>query len=105
MITSNHATSELSKLLYFSDLGVSNSCSSGAYSACTYSKGYSYKYCFSYNIVFDGMFNIETLNSVPIQVSEQELYNPYFKPEQIMSSNICDTTKGTLEGVMYCAVK
>jgi len=95
----------ISKVNYFADLGVTNTCFGG--SACVISAAkYSYKYCFSYNIVFDGMFNIETSNNVPVKVSEQDLYNPYYKPLEIIPTNTnCITPEGTAEDILYCAVK
>jgi len=97
------------KINYYSDLGVTNVCSNSAFNACQYSAPkYSYKYCFSYNIVFDGMFNIETGNMVPVSVSEQDLYNPYYKPDLMAGPNstcFAPQGSGTLEGMMYCAVR
>ncbi len=105
MISQPRSNLNINKINYFSDLGVANTCSGG--SACVISgPKYSYKYCFSYNIVFDGMFNIETNNNVPVKVSEQDLYNPYFRPVEIIPTNTtCITPEGTNEDTMYCAVK
>jgi hypothetical protein len=103
MIDYNHDLNTLSNA-YFSDLGISNSCSNSNFNACEKSASYTFKYCFGYNIVFDGMFSIESDSNVPILVSEQELYNPYLKSSPIISPiNECTVGSGTDEGVMYCA--
>jgi hypothetical protein len=103
MINYDHSL-PMNNINYFSDLGSSSSCISNAFSACTNTApAYSYKYCFNYNIVFDGMFNIEANNNVPILVSEQDLYNPYYKPDVIVSKQTICHSSGTTDGVMYCA--
>jgi hypothetical protein len=103
MINYNHNMDTLSNA-YFSDLGLSNSCSNNDFNACEKSAAYTFKYCFGYNIVFDGMFSIESDSSVPILVSEQELYNPYLKSSPIISPiDECTNSLGAEEGVMYCA--
>lgn len=109
MIKSNHAQeiSPATNKLYLSDAGVSQSCNQDFYRECTASsKSYAYKYCFDYNVVFDGIFNIETTNYVPVKVIEQSLHNPYFKPEIIVDIpeklNCDELTDPAEEGVMYC---
>ncbi|MFA5333727.1 MAG: hypothetical protein WC376_04500 [Candidatus Nanoarchaeia archaeon] len=107
MVDYDHGLS-ISSNAYFSNTGVSSVCDNSKFIACEKTTAYSFKYCFNYNIVFDGIFNIEAENRVPVLVSEQELYNPYFKPQPIVSTlSSCNGVSGTImegsEGVMYCA--
>ncbi len=76
--------------VYFTNTGVATDCNPSGYRSCVWGPAhYAYQYCTSVSTVFDGMFNLEVSNSVPIQVSEQALYDPYGETTDVLTLEGC----------------
>ncbi|MBN1923320.1 MAG: hypothetical protein JW791_00995 [Nanoarchaeota archaeon] len=81
---------DFDETLYLTNTGLSYDCDNSDYVGCVYGQvHYSYQYCSKISTVFDGMFNLEIPNKVPVKVSEQSLYDPYGETENVVSLKGC----------------
>lgn len=88
--SNGYSVSDLVDNTYFSHAGLTTTCDQSSYSECvTAEPHYAYQYCTSISAVFDGMFNLETGNNVPVLVSEQRLYDPYSPARPIVKLKDC----------------
>ncbi|VVB74313.1 Uncharacterised protein [Candidatus Tiddalikarchaeum anstoanum] len=78
IITNENNKVLLDNTTFFTQTGMTKNCNQNQYRGCTYQGPfYSYQYCADYSTTFDGMFNVEVPSSVPVFISEQQLYDPY----------------------------
>ena len=64
--------------VHLANTGITNECAEDNYAGCVQAlPHYAYQYCSEISAVFDGMFNLELGQNVPVLVSEQNLYDPY----------------------------